>query len=411
MDTPRRLSNWLEGFMEYTDDLPTSVMFRRWTGIFIIGAALERKVYLRTLKNRKLFANLQIFLVAPPGIGKTVLTSTVADLYNHLPEHKRAASDVSKASLIDELAEAKRAIGIPGLEEEASFNSLLILSNELGALLPSYDAAFLNLITELYDCQPFSERRRHRKKEEQVKIERPQLNMLCATTPSQLKELMPEGAWDQGFAARTFMIYESEPVMTELFASRSHDETVYDDLIEDLKGIGELTGEMRFTPGALKAAREWHTGGGQPQPKHPRLEHYKTRRTSMHVIKLAMIASIMEDPELVIHTRHFNTAKAWLLEAEKRMPYIFKSMHAGGDRQILLDVWYAARNEACKSGGEITSSRIFSLVQDRTSESWKVPHFITNLVKLQVLKPCGGSKENPKYTVAKFQANGAVRNG
>lgn len=406
MASTRRLDNWIDGFMKYTDGLPTSDLFREWTGIFIIGAALERKVYMRTLKNKKLFPNLQVFLIASPGIGKTVLTSTVIELFEHLPEHKRASSDVSKASLLDELAEAKRSVGVEGIDEEASFNSLLILSNELGALLPSYDPAFLNLITELYDGNPFSERRRHRKKDDQIKMERPQVNMLCATTPSQLKDLMPEGAWDQGFAARTFMIFESKPAFMELFANSAVDKKLNSAVIEDLKSIGELMGEIHIEPEALEAARAWHRGGGQPQPNHPRLEHYKTRRTSMHIIKLAMIASVAESDDLIITERHFKTAQRWMLAAEKRMPYIFKSMHAGGDRQVLLDVWYAARKEANQNGGLINNSRIFSLIQDRTSESWKVPHFLTNLVKLGVLIPAGGKKESPDYKVAKFKADG-----
>lgn len=404
MASPRRLENWLEGFMRHTEDLPTSEMFRTWTAIFIIGAALERKVYLRTLKNKKLFANTQVILVANPGIGKTVLTSTVADFFEHLPEHKRASNDISKASFIDELNEAKRSVGLPGVAEESSFNALLVLSNELGALLPSYDAAFLNLLTELYDCHSFRERRRHRKKEDQITIARPQVNIICATTPSQLRDLMPEGAWDQGFAARTFFIYESKPSQVELFSSAAYDRKLHEALTEDLKTIGDLMGEMRFTDEALTAARDWHRGGGQPQPNHPRLEHYKTRRTSMHVIKLAMIASVMESDNLVIEKHHFDTAQRWLLAAEKRMPYIFKSMHAGGDNQILLDVWYAARQEANQNGGEISNSRIFRLIQDRTSESWKVPHFVTNMVKLGILKTVGGDRENPTYTVAKFKA-------
>ena len=123
-----------------------------------------------------------------------------------------------------------------------------------------------------------------------------------------------------------------------------------------------------------------------------------------------MIASVMESNELVIKAKHVRLAKAWLLDAEKRMPYIFKAMQSGGDHQILSDVWYQARrefnqSEATESPG-ITNSRLHTLISERTSEAWKVPHLLTSLLKRGIIKPIAGSpKENPKFSVIKYDGS------
>lgn len=372
----RNLPDWIEGFAQYTKHLATEDVFRTWGAIFAISAALERKVVFLLPPDNKLFTNMQVIFVAAPGIGKSNIIKVVQRLVAGLPDHKLAHDDISKASLIDELNDARRSIMCKNIEVDRQFNSLSIVSSELGALLPGYDASFLNLLTTLYDCIGFSERRRHRKNgEEIISIPKPQINLLAATTPSGLGEILPEGAWQQGFTARTFMIYARFKSQYPLFnpdidmsAFRVYEKK----LMEDYRRIAGLAGVMTITKEAIEELCKWHDAGGPPIPSHPRLENYKTRRTSMHAIKLAMIASISRHDGLEINKSDVKRGRNWLLDAEKYMPYMFNRMTVGSDQFVIQDLLFALGKAAKSEGGLLSREYVMKEISHRMGDVNKI---------------------------------------
>lgn len=359
----RRLRNWIDSFENYTSGLPSPDLFRTWGGIACIAGALERKVWVRTNMG-DLYPNLYTVLVGPAGVGKTVITKTVGALWAGLDEHHLASASVSKASLMDELrgAERKGPIGGGGLGFFA-FNSLKILANELGVLIPGYDNDFMNVLTDLYDGHGYSERRRS--KDLHFKIDKPQINLLAATTPSYLNNVMPDGAWEQGFISRVFLIYSGQTQIRSLFGEENKNTELLKKLEADLTTIGRLCGGMTFSKEAADAITEWHMGGGQPAPDHPRLQHYNTRRTA-HLIKLCTVASASDSDTLEITIDHFAQAFDWLAQAEENMPDIFKAISSGGDSRIIEETWHFVYKLYMKEKAPILAKRIFVFVQART---------------------------------------------
>ena len=61
------------------------------------------------------------------------------------------------------------------------------------------------LLTEFYNVRPYGQRRRGQGGLK-IDIERPQLNMLVGTTPSNLMKFMPDDAWGMGFASRILFV-------------------------------------------------------------------------------------------------------------------------------------------------------------------------------------------------------------
>lgn len=363
----RRLPSWIQGFYEYTDALPSPGLWRKFAAISLIAGALERRVWIKTAMGN-LFPNMFMILVGPPGAGKTILTSQIYDFWSTLQDgtdtgHHVAASSVTAASLIDSLNEAQRRIvrptAIPPVE---TFNSLKICSNELGVFLPAYENSMMNLLTDIYDGRPYSERRRG--KDINIKIERPQLNIIAATTPSYLTNILPEGAWDQGFLSRTILVYSGETVIRPLWDESPKNEKMYKDLVADLKVVGEMFGKMTFTPDAAKVVSDWHMEGGPPQPEHPKLLHYNTRRTA-HLLKLCMVASASRGDDFEINLDDVQLALDWLIEVETFMPDIFKAMSQGGDSRAIQDCWYHCYQIWIKEKRPIAEPRIVYFLQER----------------------------------------------
>lgn len=366
----RKLANWVDSWEEYVEDAPSPGLWKQWAGIGAIAAALERKVWLTTSLG-KLYPNLYIILCGPPGLGKTVLTSKVQHLLMRLVDGTEkglhlASSSVTFASIIDELDEAKRDVVRLDLEPNRyQFNAITILSNELGVLLPEYDVYMMPKLTDLYDNHPFSEKRRTNNKF--VKMEAPTMNMLSACTPSYLMTTLPQGAWDQGFLARTLIAFSTENTIREIFGVFDAKNTLQDDLADDLRDIfnSDITfGAMAFTPESASQLSAWHRSGGKPAPDHPKLMHYNTRRTAQ-LIKLCMVASIAESSDRLITEAHLTRALEWLLGLEIALPDIFKAMVAGGDGQAISETWYYFAAEYAKDGRPVTEKRVVEFLMQR----------------------------------------------
>ena len=330
----RKLADWGESWNEFATDMGSPAIFTKWAAITCVAGVLERKLWIRTNRGN-LYPNLYTIFVAPPGIGKTVMTAEVRRMWAKVKGQHVAASSLTKASLIDDLLAAERTINRPTEDPNiVMFNSLKIVSNELGVLLPSYENDFMNVLTDIYDGHGYSEKRRTR--EIDIKMEAPQINLLAATTPGYLSNMLPEGAWDQGFLSRTLLVYSGTVIKGDLFAENEVNDDLRDDLLEDLRAIGSMYGKATFTPEVADALNKWHKADGPPTPSHPKLQNYLTRRT-VHLLKLCLVSSVMRTNDKVVTMDDFGRALDWLVEMESFIPDIFKSMTSGGDMNVMKD--------------------------------------------------------------------------
>jgi hypothetical protein len=372
----RKLRNFIDAFINYTEGKGSPRIYRLWSAIFTVGAVCERKVWLTTAKG-KLYPNQYILLVGGAGIGKSLCTSIVYDLLNEIrtpetPFHI-APTSVTKASLIDALQDAERRIIRPmEIPSVISFNSLSIVPNEFGVFLPSWEGDFMSALTDLWDCKNYSETRRTSKIN--INIPHSQLNLFSATTPVYLNNLLPEGAWEQGFMSRMMIVFSGEVIYTNLFDLLETDSAAWADLVHDLKEIYKVYGEVQVTDEAKEAINEWSKAGGPPIPDHPKLSSYCARRAA-HVLKLCIIAALASDSEKIVTIDHFAEAIDWLTQLEFYMPDVFKSMKTGGDGRAIEECWHFAYQVFLKTKAPVPEHRIVQFLQER------VPvHNITRLL-------------------------------
>jgi hypothetical protein len=363
----RKLKNFLDGFVAFMENSGSPRIYAKWSGIFAIGAVVERKAWLSTTKG-KTYPNHYIILVGPAGIGKSVCTSTVMDLIEEIKSPENvihvAPTSVTKASLIDALDNAERRIIRPTSNPPVeTFNSLVVIANELGVFLPAWDGEFMSVLTDVWDNKVYAETRRTRNLS--IKIPRPQINLLSATTPTHLNMLLPEGAWETGFMSRTLCVYSSEILYTDIFAEREKSDTLWKDLAADLTDIYKTWGEFSISEEAMGAINDWARSGGLPAPDHPKLLSYNTRRLH-HLLKLCMVAALACDSELIITVDHFVEALDWLVELETFMPDIFKSMRTGGDAAAIEECYHYCFQQYMRRGNKhVPEQLMWAFLQDR----------------------------------------------
>lgn len=358
----RKLVGFIEGFLEYTIAKGSPQIFCLWTAAAVVAMALERKVWISN-KRGLLHPNMYTMLVGPPGSGKTQVIDVAYSLMASLETHHVASSNVSRASLVDDIKDAERSIVMPGHEPpNMTFNSLSVIADELAVFMPAYENDFMSILNHIYTGQAYSERKRTR--DLKFSIPHPQLNLLAGTQPGYLSDLLPEAAWNQGFLSRTILVYDGIQVLQPLWGGEEVDDTLWDKLVHDLHIIGELYGEFEFEPEAAQFINDWHMGRGKPTPTHPKLMYYVQRRTA-HLLKLSMVASASESDDLIITLPQVQTALGWLLQAEALMPDIFKAMKTGGDMRAMEDCWHFGVEIFSKEKRPIAEGRLVAFLAER----------------------------------------------
>jgi len=331
----RKLESWIDAFVEQTTNLHAPRIFRVWTAISVLAAALEQKVWIRT--SRPQYPNLYTFIIAHPGVGKSRTISEGRHLVTQLPDFFLAPVSLTFAALIDSLESSKRSI-IRQPEGELTYNSMYICADEMGTFIHKYEPEMIDGLSHFYDTTPYQQERRGR--EHKTKIPSPQLNILAGSTPQNLTGFMPEKAWGQGFTSRIIMVFSDERILGDDFADTNTPSTA--DLAHDLKIINSLYGQFTVTQQYRDAINYWQSRGFPPTPDHPKLIYYIARR-KVHIYKLSMIASINKSSGLVLTEDDFLQALSWLVEAETHMPDIFKAGAVNADSAAMDEIQHFVR--------------------------------------------------------------------
>jgi hypothetical protein len=324
------LESWIESFVAHTDNLESPTLFRKWSAIFTVAAAMEMRCWLKT--SSELYPNLYVFIVGHPGVGKNRIIRVAKRYMAEIHEFHFAPTSLTGAALVDTLAASKRFIArLP--DSPLEYHNTTITAEELTAFMHKYDDEMVGLLSAFYDPDPYAQSRRG--KDIKIKIDRPQVNLISGTTPSNLIGLMPESAWDQGFTSRVILVHSDERIVGDDFAFASRD--LDENLIHDIKQIGALGGEFKVTSEYRDAVNNWRALGEPPVVNHPKLLHYKTRRR-VHLYKLSMVSAADRGDVLLLTKDDFNRAMGWLLEAEATMPDIFQAGSTGTDARAIDEI-------------------------------------------------------------------------
>lgn len=324
MASTRRLNSWLGGFHKYTEHMGVPQLFRKWAGVSAVSGALERRCVLHTVKG-ELSPNLFVLLVAPPGVGKSVIIGVVFNFWTRVAGLAVAPSSTTRAGLIDFMVDARR-VDVSGPLPKI-YHSVLCASSEFGNLVPQYDNAWLNILNDIYDCGPlFSDMTR---KYGEVKLEHPHMVILAGTQPKYLDNLLPDAAFGMGFTSRLVMVYAGSTKYVSLFSNVKKNPMLDKYLLEDLTTISTLHGEFFLTPEAERLWEELAVSKFAPVPEHSKLQHYASRREVL-MMKLMMVNSASERDDLRITEEHIEKSLALVHETEKVMPQIFQEMVTKG---------------------------------------------------------------------------------
>lgn len=383
--------------MTEADDTP--LLYRQWAGISLVAGALERRVWVRSGSHggepRLTYPHLFTFLVGAPAVGKSIIT-VVRELWRSTwePGVKKPAlhvadSNMTKASMVDSLADATRSFTPPSgpLYE---YRCLLVAAEEFGVFLPNYDSNFIAVLNEIYNANQFYSEKRRYGPAKDVTVEYPLLNILGGLQPVWMNSTFPKEAWGMGLFSRTIMVYAASGPPIDLFTENIVRDVSLKRLRESLRRLSVLYGQLSWTDEAKLYINKWHLAGGPPTPTHSRLEHYVKRRTQ-HVIKLSMISSVSRTGAVgVIEKLDVERAIKWILEAEVVMPDIFRSMIGQSDHEVIEELYHFAVKIFAMTKKPIPDQQLTRFLLQRVPAD-KAQKILEMAERANVLSRVGGS--------------------
>lgn len=335
----RLLSNWLESFLEFTENSESPRSYRLWAGIGAVSAALRRRVFMQR-GHSTIYPNQYIILIGRSGrtrkgepimVAKSLCSAVGLSL---LPE------EITRESLSKTLGEsvADFTSGSDTLFECAIAGFL----EELAVFTGEQNRTFLASLTNWYDSRDDWGRKTKNKGADTVMGVC--LTLVASSAPDWLPMILPNEAIGGGFTSRVMFIVEEEkgqiladppPASIELRSK----------LLHDLEAMMAIVGEYTFADKAAKKFYDdWYVTGekaiqaGKPVLDDTIFDGYVSRRAT-HLRKISMAVAASQRNELVITEADMHTALSWMEAAESKMPRAFggigRARYAGEVDQIM----------------------------------------------------------------------------
>jgi hypothetical protein len=364
--------------------------FVSWGLYSLIACTLQRKVWLNSAhfdQGSPLFPNMYIILTGEPGVGKGLVIKQVKKMLEYWKrdgktgssgglqegdeaddkKRKKAmhqetlipigADSITCEALINEMAHSVRThwyvpIGVPNSPKIPYFHSsLCVCLEEISTMFKKHTENLVNFMLQTYDCGNFNYRTIGRGTDS---IHNCCFNMLGGTTPTFIRRVFSQDMFDEGFSSRTIFVVEEQ---NRDWRARGQDitpeqETARKELLEHIKRLTTLFGEVKWGEGAVEYLEEWwrrtNVDPTQRPNQNPKLKAYYARK-NITAQKLAMCLHFMEHTSMEVSLAELQQAIAILDRIETKMHLALNSEGKNVLSEVTLKVFEYVKTKGPKS--------------------------------------------------------------
>lgn len=321
----RECNDWIDTFVEYTDRSEAPRLYRLWTAISCVGAALQRKCYLRW-GYLTFYPNMYVVLVGPSGARKGTALGPGYELLSECGIRMSAQSTTLQA-LIRRLKEANAQEQDLETGRTILHSSMTIFSEELTVFIGYQQRELMAALCDWYDCK--SRWIYDTKNMGTDEILGVWVNLMGATTPHLIQTTLPMDSIGGGLTSRIVFVYEhgKERVNPRPFLTQN-ELNFRDSLRNDLEKITLMRGSFTYTDAFVDRWEQWYRHADLHPPKHltdERFAGYRERRPT-HLMKLSMIVSASESADMYVDERHIERAIRILEITERKMHLTFSGV-------------------------------------------------------------------------------------
>lgn len=324
----RHFSDWISAYVTYAGVTEAPRRMHFWCGISAIAGALRRRVWL-DMRRYKVFCNMYVCLVAPPGvIAKSTSIDVAMKLLRKVPGVKFGPDTVTWPALVTAFAGASESFCFE--DEWHPMSAITLEASELGSLLTPQDREQVALYITLWDGRDsYSKVTKHSGSD---MVEAPWINMIAGTTPNWIADNMPKATIGGGLTSRIVFVFGDQKEKFIAFVDEyvdPTDTTVAEKLVEDLEHIAtNVCGPFTISPAARawERARYEHFWRVESLNMNSNLLEGYAARKQTHIFKTAMILSVSRGDTRQIEVEDLQLAAQMLDDLEPDMQKVFSSI-------------------------------------------------------------------------------------
>jgi len=329
----------------------TPKSFVKWSLYTAIAAVTSPNVSLNKQGAYDLYPNIYTMLLGESGVGKGFGVWLAKSLVNTVDSTRVFAGRNSIQKIVSDLSMAIT----KGKGKEMIKDARAYLSSGEFVNFLLKDEQAISILTEWYDTHYVKEWANSLKSSGTETLKDVNITMLGASTADYLRESVPVAAIRGGFFGRLMLIYSAEKGKINALIDEAKEEEQVAPRIKEWAGyLIELSkiapgSKFKITEGAREFYRPWY---------YDLQERIKTRqltdktgyihRLHDHALKIAMIVSLSESDELILHKRHvdegINMAQELISTIKKTIIGIGLSQSAPKNEVFLRSLFKAAEN-------------------------------------------------------------------
>ena len=314
----------LDKWLAHTQNLFSPDLYKVIGWYFVVGAALQRRVWFGNIKAQPMFPNLYIFLVGPAAVGKGLVLSEVRrflSMHKHQVEISRGhvvPRNIIEIGPNDTTYKAyiKALQSCTALHGTYSYSALVFVLEELETLFShaEWTDKLMKMFLQIYDCKDYSYTTAE---SGSFYITNTCSSLIGGITPKNLVGLFKKNILTDGFASRTLIIIENNPSKQNFFLDTSTTSDFTHEIGEWIKKLTKLYGEVTIAPEVRAFVEDWWEKDCKSN-YNPRLEGFRGRKRA-HVLKLAMCIHFSDSTTLELSEEDFRAAIELVNVIEKRL--------------------------------------------------------------------------------------------
>ena len=320
------MNSWLDELVKQHAELESPLSFWRWAAIASISAVVKDNVYLNR-QIYKLYPNIYVMLHADSGLKKGPPISMAKQLVSAVNNTKLISGRSSIQGILKDMGTAHTD---KGTGKVISTSTAFICSNELTSSIVG-DKVAADILTDLYDRSYNIGTWRSLLKMESFELKNPTITMLTATNEAHSNDFFGNKDVQGGYFARTFIVYENKRNKANSLMVPLINPPDYTKSAEYLKTLSSLKGGFQdlasfqennyckikrrsnnsdvFFSRAGAIYEDWYNEFiAAIDQQEERDETGTLNRFGDSVLKVAMLLSLAERPELVISESAMETA-------------------------------------------------------------------------------------------------------
>lgn len=293
--------NLIDSVLEMCEEVETPRSYLRWAALATISAIVKKKIFLDK-HFYKVYGNIFVMLVGPPGITKSYATDIAKQMVKSVNNTKIISGMNSIEGIIEKLGRAELdSNGVPRGNGNAE---AFIVSNEFTNLVLDNPQAF-SVLTELYDSC-YGDSWEKTLKSGIVELKNPYVTMITATNTAHFNDKLRQVDIEGGFIGRTMVILEKDRFRINALIRKPKQIFDVEKVKVELQRISKLAGEFKFeNEKTIVFFEEWDHDF-KMQTKEDMTGIFK--RMSDSVLKVTMLNTVAEGDELIITRRRLESA-------------------------------------------------------------------------------------------------------